>query len=265
MANYRRRKYRYNRRKPRNFNKNKIDYLNYVFGYGWPKKRVKSYRGIRRVLYPTRNPQYYQNKRMKRRRARLGLPPVELKYVEYNNTPATQYTAFSATDFSITKSFMSIAIGETESTRTSNYLTFLPFTYQIMMKQQVSTQHQYRVIAIKVYDMIDSASFDPENILQDTTNYQYALTSSYLRKENRGFRFKVLFDKYFVWSTHSPNPTQRIFRVKFKTNNSVTYDTGTAGGSVNRGAVFVGIITDAPDSDANYVVGGKFRLRFLDM
>lgn len=231
----------------------------------------------RKFTYPTsrrrrakKKVYYFENKKgaMSKRRESVGLPPLELKKVIQTNTfSGGQYATFvAATTWSASHDFTDIAIGESTSTRTSQNITILPFTYTLNCYQALSNTVNYRFLLIKVYDQIDVNNVNPDTILQDTTSVSKALISQYKDSDDRTFKFKILKDRFYTWSTYSGHTqTYKRFFFKFKTKNKVRYDPDDATGDTATGHLLFVMITDATPASGSFTRGGSYTMKFLDM
>lgn len=213
---------------------------------------------------------YYKkkDKTLTKRREALGLPPLELKrVVQTNGFSSGQYATFvAATTWSASHDFTDIAIGESTSTRTSQNVTVLPFTYTLNCYQALSNTCNYRFLLIKVFDQIDVSDVVPNVILADTTSVSQALISQYKDADDRTFRFKILKDRFYTWSTYDGHTTSyRRFFMKFKTKNRVRYDPDDATGDTASGHLLFVMLTDATPASASFTRGGSYTMNFLDM
>lgn len=205
---------------------------------------------------------YTVNQRMTKERARLGLPPLKLKYHETLGTH-TQYSAWANNQWNMINDLDAIAVGATDSTRESNVIKIVPCTFSIEMYQVAAQETTTRVTMIQVLDNTATASVIPSAIFKDTTSLGNAILSPYHRAEDRTFRFRVVYDKHFVRNTTAPRPTYKTLRIKRKAY-TVKYDSAVAAGTTAENKMFLCVQTTATATSANYTGRIYWSGAFID-
>lgn len=205
---------------------------------------------------------YAKNKKVNSNRLRVGLPPLELKYVL--DSQSENYVSQTATNWSLVLNPMVVDTGTGPTLRESQKIKTEPFKIRCFINQLINTQKNYRFFVIKVFDNSSSPP-NPENVI---TNYDetdnLAYNATYVQDQDRGdIRYKVLKDFTIINSTYDGRPTLRKISFNIPACN-LNYDDNDATGSTSRNKVYVAIMTNATPASGDYIFSHEYTMKFLD-
>jgi len=204
---------------------------------------------------------YAKSKTINYNRVKVGLPPLELKYV--NDDGTNIFVAQTATNWSSVINSMSIPLGTGPNSRESQKIKTEPFKIRGFIKQQENSRILYRFLVIKVFD--DSSS--PPNPQDVLTNYDetdpLAYTSSYVQDQDRSdIRYKVLKDFHYQNSTYYGRNTIKNISFKVPVCNLNFNDNDPS--AISKNKIYICLMTSAPTASADYALAYTYTVKFQD-
>lgn len=150
------------------------------------------------------------------------------------------------------------------SSRLSDVITIFPYWIRLSIQQAQNQVFQYRVVIIHATEKVyfDQTAHIPNSYFSTVNTPSVIINSPYLSVDQRKTSFKIVYDKSFNFNTLNPNNVRYFLRFRIPTH-TVHYNSSDESGTEAYGYYFLGVLTDAPAQNANYLWSQAYSLYFL--